>query len=57
MLFPRAPKPVLSTKPVAVQVVRHQQKLAGAVDPHVLIVDRTGPPVTPVEQAPALKPD
>ena len=42
MLVPKPPRSVVSSKPVAVQVV--QQEKSGAVDKHVLIVSTTGKP-------------
>ncbi|MBY0241752.1 MAG: hypothetical protein K2X55_20810 [Burkholderiaceae bacterium] len=54
MLFPRHPKPVVSQKAVATQVV--QQRLQDkAVDKHLLIVEQPAsptPPVPPVPPAP-----
>jgi hypothetical protein len=38
MLAPKAPRPVYDHRPVAVQVVK--QEKSGAVDKHVLIVER-----------------
>lgn len=38
MFFPRAPRPLLSTKPNVVQIVSQKQR--GAVDPHLLIIEK-----------------
>ena len=48
MFFPRHPKPLLSTKAVATQVVQQRQRTP-AVDKHVLIVEtaRPAPPPPP----------
>lgn len=59
MLFPRHPKPVVSQKAVATQVVQQRQQ-DKAVDKHVLIVEQPAPPappvpsVSPVPPAPAI---
>jgi len=52
MFTPRHPKPLLSTRAIATQVVQQQQR-SKAVDKHVLIVDTAKPvpaPVAPRDQ-------
>ncbi|KQQ45786.1 hypothetical protein ASF61_19200 [Duganella sp. Leaf126] len=53
MLFPRHPKPVGDHRPVAVQIIR--QERAGAVNKHVLVIDRPAPPPSPAP-VPAVAP-
>ncbi len=48
MLFPKHPKSVVDHRPVAVKIVR--QEHSGALDKHVLVVDKPAP------TAPAPKP-
>jgi hypothetical protein len=46
MLFPKHPKSVVDSRPVAVKIVK--QEHSGAVDKHVLIVDKpASPPPAP----------
>ncbi|WP_296002055.1 hypothetical protein [Rugamonas sp.] len=47
MLAPKAPRSPLSTKPNVVQIV--SQKQTGAVDPHLLIVEKKPARPKPVE--------
>jgi len=54
MFFPRHPKPLLSTKAVATQVVQQRQRTP-AVDKHVLIVETARQVPVPAPVAP-LKP-
>ena len=42
MLFPKHPKAVVDNRPVAVKIVR--QEHTGAVNPHVLVIDKPAPP-------------
>jgi hypothetical protein len=42
MLFPNHPKSVVDNRPVAVKVVK--QEHSGALDKHVLVVDKLAPP-------------
>ena len=52
MFFPRHPKPLLSTKAVATQVVQQRQRTP-VVDKHVLIAEIAKPvpaPVAPVKK-------
>jgi hypothetical protein len=44
-MFPKPPRPVPNARPVAVQIVRRENR--GAVDPHVLIVETRKPPAAP----------
>ncbi|PIF11005.1 hypothetical protein [Janthinobacterium sp. 13] len=46
MFMPRHPKPLLSTKAVATQVVQQKQEMK-AMDKHVLIVDTVKPAAAP----------
>ena len=46
MFMPRHPKPLLSTRAVAMQVVR-QEQTSKAVDKHVLIVETANPAAPP----------
>ncbi|MCM2568495.1 hypothetical protein [Janthinobacterium kumbetense] len=46
MFMPRHPKPLLSTKAVATQVVQQKQGMK-AMDKHVLIVDTVKPAAVP----------
>lgn len=54
MFFPRHPKPLLSTKAVATQVVQQRQRTP-AVDKHVLIVETARPVPVPAPVAPVKK--
>jgi len=56
MFTPRHPKPLLSTRAVATQVVQQQQRTK-AVDKHVLIVETVKPVPAPVPSKDELKPD
>ena len=49
MFMPRHPKPLLSTRAVATQVVQHKQETqqTQAMDKHVLIVDTLKPVAPP----------
>ncbi len=57
MFMPRHPKPLLSTRAVATQVVQ-QKQASKAMDKHVLIVDAVKPapasPAPPVIKKPAV---
>lgn len=48
MLFPKHPKPVVDNRSVAVKIVK--QEHSGALDKHVLVVDKPAPPA-PVPQS------
>ena len=50
MLFPRHPKPVVSAKAVATQVVKQSQK-SKAMDKHVLIIPAPKPATAPLPPA------
>jgi hypothetical protein len=56
MFTPRHPKPLLSTRAIATQVVQQQQR-SKAVDKHVLIVDTAKPVPAPEAPRDELKPD
>ena len=45
MLFPRHPKPVGDNRPVAVKIIKQEHN--GAVDKHVLVVNKPAPPPAP----------
>ncbi|MGK5027797.1 hypothetical protein [Janthinobacterium sp. RB2R34] len=52
MLFPRHPRPLLSTRAIATMVVQQQQRTP-AMDKHVLVVESARPvpaPVAPVKK-------
>ncbi len=48
-MFPKPPRPVPNARPVAVQIVRQENR--GAVDPHVLIVETLKPAAAVTAQA------